>query len=83
MAKKSKGLPITQNVTTGKAAEKEIKGMEKDAKEPKGEMERERKWEVQDALKTIQRAEELKSDRQLMKDVKREAKMQAKALSKI
>lgn len=42
-----------------------------------------RKYEVRDALRTIQRAEEIKSDRALMRDVKREAKTQVKALAKV
>lgn len=42
-----------------------------------------RKWEARNALDTLRRAEEIKSDRGLMRDVKREAMSQQKALAKV
>lgn len=46
-------------------------------------MKTDRKYEAQDALRTLQRAEEIKRDRGLMKIVKSEAKAQVKALSNV
>lgn len=43
----------------------------------------ERKYKAQDALQCIERAEEYKRDRSLMKDVKGLARMKIKALGKI
>jgi hypothetical protein len=40
----------------------------------------ERKWEIQSALSTLQRAEEIKSNSSLMKDVKKAAGLEAKRL---
>lgn len=42
-----------------------------------------RKYEAQDALRTLQRAEEIRRDKGLMKIVKSEAKAQVKALSTV
>lgn len=39
-----------------------------------------RKWEAQDALRTITRAEEIKRDRSLMAEVKKCAREQVKSL---
>lgn len=39
------------------------------------------KWEAQDALRTLQRAAEIKSNKSLMAAAKKEAKAQIKALS--
>jgi hypothetical protein len=47
------------------------------SKENKAE---ERKWQIQSALSTLQRAEEIKNDASLMKDVKKAASMEAKRL---
>jgi len=47
------------------------------SKESKAE---ERKWQIQSALSTLQRAEEIKNDTSLMRDVKRAAGMEAKRL---
>ncbi len=44
---------------------------------------RERKYKAEDALRTLQRAEEIKSDKGLMKDCKALANTQMKALGKI
>lgn len=48
----------------------------------KGYEDRERKYKAQDALRTIQQAEEYKRDKGLMKDVKSLAKSALKAVSK-
>ncbi len=45
--------------------------------------EREKKYRARDALSTLTRAEEIRRDRSLMKDVKAEARQQAKALSSV
>jgi hypothetical protein len=47
------------------------------SKEGKAE---ERKWQIQSALSTLQRAEEIKNDTSLMRDVKRAAGLEAKRL---
>lgn len=44
---------------------------------------RERKYKAEDALRSLQRAEEVKADKGLMKDVKALATQQMKALGKI
>ncbi|MEK6883498.1 MAG: hypothetical protein AABY22_27975 [Nanoarchaeota archaeon] len=71
MAKKSKGLPVLE--VNECPPSKPTKDM----------IERERKYEIEDALRTLQRAEELKKDKTLMRDVKKAAKEQVKALNKI
>jgi hypothetical protein len=40
-------------------------------------------WRVRDALSTLSRADEIKRDRSLMKQVKAEAKKQVKSLSNV
>ena len=40
----------------------------------------ERKWQIQSALSTLQRAEEIKNDSSLMRDVKKAAGLEAKRL---
>jgi len=40
----------------------------------------ERKWQIESALSTLQRAEEIKNDTSLMRDVKKAAGMEAKRL---
>ena len=47
------------------------------SKEGKAE---ERKWQIQSALSTLQRAEEIKNDTSLMRDVKKAAGLEAKRL---
>lgn len=42
-----------------------------------------RKWEIEDALRTVQRAEEIKKDSKLMKEVKGMAKEKMSELKKI
>lgn len=46
-------------------------------KSTKAEM---REWEVQSAMATLQRAQEIRKDSKLMSDVKKEAKKQAQRL---
>ena len=51
---------------------------------PSGKMkEQERRWRAEDALRSINRAEEFKQDKALMKDVKALAKEQVESLKKI
>ncbi len=68
MAKKSK-LPIADSPAPMKVTKSDIA--------------RERKWEVEDALRTMQRARELEKDKTLMRDVKKLANEQVKALKNI
>jgi hypothetical protein len=42
-----------------------------------------KKWRAEDGLCTLQRAEEIRKDKALLKDIKALAKEQVKALSKI
>lgn len=42
-----------------------------------------RKWEVESAMSTLQRAEEIKKDKSLMTAVQKEAKKQAQNLMKL
>lgn len=42
-----------------------------------------RKWEVESALSTLQRAEEIKKNTSLMRDVRKAAKSQADSLMKL
>lgn len=44
---------------------------------------RERRYRAEDALRTLSRAEEIRSDRGLMRDVKSHAKDQIKAVSRV
>jgi len=50
---------------------------------PKESMERERKWKAEDALRDIERAEQHKCDKALMKDVKKLAIEKMNSLKKI
>lgn len=43
----------------------------------------ERRWEVEDAMRTIMRAEEMKGDRKLMADVKTHAAEQARKMAAV
>lgn len=45
--------------------------------------ERERKYRAEDALRTMQRADEIKSDKGLMRDMKALAKEQMASLNKV
>lgn len=49
---------------------------------PREDDERERKYKAEDSLRTLERAEEIKKDRALMKDVKKVAKERIKNASK-
>lgn len=49
-------------------------------RQTKQEVAERRKWEAQDALRTITRAEEIKRDRGLMAEVKKCAREQVKSL---
>lgn len=42
-----------------------------------------RKWEIEDALRTVQKAEEIKKDGKLMKEVKSMARDKMKELKKV
>jgi hypothetical protein len=42
-----------------------------------------RRWEAQDALRTLQRAQEIQGNKTLMSQVKREAQQQMAAISKV
>lgn len=44
---------------------------------------RERRYEVEDGLRTMQKAEEIKKDKALVKDIKCLAKEQMKSLNKV
>lgn len=46
-------------------------------------IDKEDKYRAQDALRTLTRAEEIKADKALMRDVKKEAKAQIKATSRV
>lgn len=52
-------------------------------RQTKREMEEQRRYRAEDALRTITRAEEIKRDRPLMKDVKQCARDQAKVLGSV
>lgn len=49
----------------------------------RADVERERRYRAEDALRSIQRADEVRSDKSLMKDVKQYVKEQAKIVSKL
>lgn len=49
----------------------------------KADVERERRYRAEDALRSIQRADEVRADKSLMKDVKQYVKEQAKIVSKL
>lgn len=48
-----------------------------------GYPERERKYEAQDALRTLARADEIRSNKSFMRDVKAEAKSQIKTVGRV
>lgn len=49
----------------------------------RADVERERRYRAEDALRSIQRADEVRADKSLMKDVKQYVKEQAKIVSKL
>jgi hypothetical protein len=69
MAKKSK-LPVEMPCTAS-------------YKISKGDVERERRYRAEDGLRAIQRADEVRKDKGLVKDIKALVKEQAKTASKI
>jgi hypothetical protein len=68
MAKVKKTLPIANHERS------EIPAQEKAER---------RKWEVEEAVRTMQRAEEIRKDKAMMKDVKAMAKQKMAELKKI
>lgn len=72
MAKKFKSIPVAMPIDSPCSSYKPTKA----------DVERERKYQAEDALRTIQRANEVKKDKDLMKDVKALVKEQMKAVSK-
>ena len=52
-------------------------------KPTKEQMEQERRWRAEDALRTINKAEEYRGDKQLMSDVKNLAQEQMNSLKRI
>lgn len=75
MAKKQK-LPVAKPSTTEVAGPSPYRITQADK-------DRERRYKAEDGLRAIQRAEEVRQDKQLMSDVKALAKEQVKALGKI
>lgn len=75
MAKKTNTLPV------GKAKPIPVKIVNDSPKSSPVEYD-DSKWRAEDALRTIQRAEELKSDKKLMSNVKKLASEQVKNLKK-
>jgi hypothetical protein len=69
MAKKSTGMLTTSAATPYKPTAAEVK-------------ERKR-WEAEDALRTLQRAEEIKNNSALMRQVKERAREQVKTMQKV
>ena len=71
-------MAIKKTTTTKKApAKKASVGMTISAT-PKAEM---RKWEIESALSTLKRADEIRKDAKMMNDVKRLAQQQMNVLS--
>ena len=69
MAKKTTSMPSTVSAAPYKPTAAEVK-------------ERKR-WEAEDALRTLQRAEEIKNNAQLMRQVKERAREQVKTMQKV
>ena len=72
MAKKSNKLPVASNSISAVPY-----------KRTKDDEDRERRYRAEDGLRAIQRADEVKSDKKLMGDIKALAKEQISCLSKI
>lgn len=68
MAKKSKKLPVESLGSAIPTA---------------SDRERERRYQIESALSTMQRAEEIKKDKSLMGDIKKLAKEQMQSLGKV
>lgn len=71
--KKSNSLPVASPVDMPSTAL---------YKPAKADVDRERRYRAEDGLKAIQRADEIKKDKGLLKDIKALVKEQVKALSK-
>lgn len=69
MAKKSSAIPVDRPCTTA-------------YKPTKADVEREKRYQAEDGLRSIQRAAEIKKDKGLMKDIKALMKEQMKAVNK-
>lgn len=69
MAKKSTVIPVERPCTAS-------------YKPTKADVERERRYQAEDGLRTIQRANDIKKDKALMKDIKGLVKEQVKAVNK-
>lgn len=80
MAKKS--LPVEKLKASKKAIPVRIVNETTDSIPDRDES-RERKWKAEDALRTMKEYEKIKSDKQLMSDVKKMAKEEMNKLKKI
>ena len=76
MAKNVNKLPVVSNTTISNASPMKIS-------EDKDHEARERKYRAEEALSVLERAEEHKRDKVLMKDVKALAKNKIKCLDKL
>ena len=79
MAKKTKGLPVEKRSATPIP----VQIVDRPSTSSKVDMDRERKWKAEDALRDIERAEGHKRDATLMGDVKKLAKEKMTSLSKV
>lgn len=70
-------VTVVSNTTTSNASPMKQSRLSPD------EQSRERKWKAEDALRDLERAEEHKRDKALMKDVKTLAKDKIKCLDKL
>jgi len=74
-------------ITTGKKAAKEMRGMEIAEAAPyrptAAEKKERQRWQAEDAIRTLTRAEEIKKDAALMKAVKSHAAEQVKTMQKV
>ncbi len=71
MAKKSSKLPVDMPNSVGMC------------KPSRADVERERRYRAEDALRSIQRADEVLKDKDLMRDVKQYVKDQVKTVGKL
>lgn len=72
MAKKASKLPVSMPSTS--------LGM---CKPTRADVEREKRYRAEDALRSIQRADEVRKDKDLMRDVKQYVREQNKIVSKL
>jgi hypothetical protein len=80
MAKKLKTLPVAKQSTDYPMAVNPAKVSEADKKKME---DRERRYRAEDALRDIERAEQHKTNKQLMSDVKTLAREKVTALDKV